>query len=148
MTIRTRFAPSPTGYLHVGGVRTALFKSGGYFLLALGFCAFLWTSYGPEEGRQTRALEFLTGYLIEWSLSLDNIFVFVLIFAKFGVPPQHQHRVLFWGVIGALAMRAAMILLGTALLHAAPSAPVAAALAAATATCCAWTGLRRTRSVW
>lgn len=98
-------------------VRTALLKSGGYVLLALGFCAFLWTSYGPEEGRQTRALEFLTGYLIEWSLSLDNIFVFVLIFAKFGVPPQHQHRVLFWGILGALAMRAAMILLGTALLR-------------------------------
>jgi tellurite resistance protein TerC len=67
--------------------------------------------------RQTRALEFLTGYLIEWSLSVDNIFVFVLLFAKFGVPPQYQHRVLFWGILGALVMRAAMILLGTALLR-------------------------------
>ena len=98
-------------------VRTALLKSATYFGLAMAFCAFLWTSYGPVEGRQARALEFLTGYLIEWSLSVDNIFVFVLIFARFGVPPQYQHRVLFWGILGALAMRAAMILLGTALLR-------------------------------
>jgi tellurite resistance protein TerC len=98
-------------------VRVALLKSGAYFLLAMAFCAFLWTSYGPAEMRQTRALEFLTGYLIEWSLSVDNIFVFVLIFAKFGVPPQYQHRVLFWGILGALVMRAAMILLGTTLLR-------------------------------
>ena len=98
-------------------VRTALLKSGAYALLAFGFCAFLWLGYGPAEGRQARALEFLTGYLIEWSLSVDNIFVFVLIFARFGVPPQLQHRVLFWGILGALAMRAAMILAGTALLQ-------------------------------
>ena len=98
-------------------VRTALFKSGAYVALALGFCAFLWTGYGPEEGRQARALEFLTGYLIEWSLSVDNIFVFVLLFARFGVPPALQHRVRFWGILGALAMRAAMILLGTALMR-------------------------------
>jgi len=98
-------------------VKTALLKSGAYFLLALGFCGFLWLGYGPEAERSTRALEFLTGYLIEWSLSVDNIFVFVLIFAKFGVPPQYQHRVLFWGILGALVMRAAMILLGTTLLR-------------------------------
>jgi tellurite resistance protein TerC len=99
-------------------VRTALIKSGAYFALALGFCAWLWSSYGatPEE-RQTRALEFLTGYLIEWSLSVDNIFVFVLIFARFRVPAAYQHRVLFWGILGALTMRALMILLGTALLR-------------------------------
>ncbi|WP_431271471.1 TerC family protein [Dankookia sp. P2] len=98
-------------------VRTALLKSAGYALLALGFFAFLWTSYGPEAGRQARALEFLTGYVIEWSLSVDNIFVFVLIFARFGVPPGYQHRVLLWGILGALAMRAAMILLGTSLMR-------------------------------
>lgn len=98
-------------------VRTALLKSAAYALLALGFFAFLWTSYGPEEGRQARALEFLTGYVIEWSLSVDNIFVFVLIFARFGVPPAYQHRVLLWGILGALTMRAAMILLGTALMR-------------------------------
>ena len=98
-------------------VRTALLKSAAYVLLALGFFGFLWTSYGPEAGRQARALEFLTGYVIEWSLSVDNIFVFVLIFARFGVPPAYQHRVLLWGILGALAMRAAMILLGTSLMR-------------------------------
>jgi tellurite resistance protein TerC len=98
-------------------VPTALLKSGAYVLLALGFFAFLWTSYGPEARRQARALEFLTGYVIEWSLSVDNIFVFVLIFARFGVPPAYQHRVLLWGILGALAMRAAMILLGTSLMR-------------------------------
>jgi tellurite resistance protein TerC len=99
-------------------VKTALLKSGAYFLLAMLFCGYIWMTYGatPEE-RQTRALEFLTGYIIEWSLSVDNIFVFVLIFAKFAVPPAYQHRVLFWGILGALVMRAAMILLGTALLR-------------------------------
>src|SRR6478609_7445611 len=56
-------------------VRTALLKSAAYVLLALGFFGFLWTSYGPEAGRQARALEFLTGYVIEWSLSVDNIFI-------------------------------------------------------------------------
>lgn len=98
-------------------VRTALLKSGAYVLLALGFCAFLWTSYGPAETRQARALEFLTGYVIEWSLSVDNIFVFVLIFTKFAVPAPYQHRVLFWGILGALTMRGVMILAGTELLQ-------------------------------
>ncbi len=63
-----------------------------------------------------KALEFLTGYVIEQSLSLDNIFVFVLIFSYFRVPPRYQHRVLFWGILGAVVMRGAMILLGAALL--------------------------------
>jgi tellurite resistance protein TerC len=98
-------------------VRTALLKSGAYALLAFGFCAFIWTAYGPPEQRQAKALEFLTGYLIEWSLSVDNIFVFALIFAKFGVPAAYQHRVLFWGIIGALVMRGVMILVGAALLQ-------------------------------
>jgi tellurite resistance protein TerC len=99
-------------------VSTALLKSGAYFLLAMAFCAWIWLGYGASpEVRQTKALEFLTGYLIEWSLSVDNIFVFVLIFARFGVPAAYQHRVLFWGILGALAMRGTMILLGTALLR-------------------------------
>jgi tellurite resistance protein TerC len=67
---------------------------------------------GPQAG-----LEFLTGYLIEKALSVDNIFVFVLIFSYFAVPPQYQHRVLFWGVLGALVMRAAMILAGAYLIE-------------------------------
>jgi tellurite resistance protein TerC len=99
-------------------VATALWKSFAYVLLALGFCGFIWFAYGgTPELRQAKALEFLTGYVIEWSLSVDNIFVFVLIFSKFGVPAAYQHRVLFWGILGALAMRAMMILLGTALIR-------------------------------
>jgi tellurite resistance protein TerC len=64
----------------------------------------------------TPALEFFTGYLIERALSMDNIFVFVIIFSYFGVPPQYQHRVLFWGVVGALIMRSLFIWAGTALI--------------------------------
>src|SRR3954453_22804087 len=62
------------------------------------------------------ALAFFTGYLIEKSLSVDNIFVFVLIFSYFSVPDKYQHRVLFWGILGALVMRAALILVGAALI--------------------------------
>src|SRR4051812_46986436 len=60
------------------------------------------------------ALEFFTGWLIEYSLSHDNIFIIAVIFAHFRVPLQHQHRVLFWGILGALVLRASMILLGAA----------------------------------
>jgi tellurite resistance protein TerC len=67
------------------------------------------------EGRQ-KGLEFLTGYLIELSLSVDNIFVFVLIFAYFAVPPAYQHRVLFWGIVGAVILRGAFIFGGIVLL--------------------------------
>jgi tellurite resistance protein TerC len=66
---------------------------------------------------QESALNFLTGYLIEYSLSVDNIFVFVLLFSFFRVPSAYQHRVLFWGILGALIMRGTMILLGAALLE-------------------------------
>ena len=64
-----------------------------------------------------KALEFLTGYLIELSLSVDNLFVFLLIFSYFKVPPKYQHRVLYWGVLGALVMRVAMIWSGTELIN-------------------------------
>jgi tellurite resistance protein TerC len=64
----------------------------------------------------TPALEFFTGYLIERALSMDNIFVFIIIFSYFGVPPQFQHRALFWGVLGALVMRSIFIAAGTALI--------------------------------
>src|SRR5688572_33290127 len=60
-------------------------------------------------------LEFLTGYLIEYALAVDNIFVFVLIFSYFDVPEEYQHRVLFWGIIGALVLRGVMIVLGSVL---------------------------------
>ena len=66
------------------------------------------------EGTQ-KALEFLTAYLIEKSLSVDNIFIFLMVFSYFGIPPKYQHRVLFFGILGALIMRAAFILVGVAL---------------------------------
>ena len=73
--------------------------------------------YAGAEMRHEAALEFLTGYLIEVSLSVDNVFVFALLFNYFGVPPSYRHRVLFWGILGALVMRAAMIFAGVALLR-------------------------------
>jgi tellurite resistance protein TerC len=79
--------------------------------LALVFNAGLWHYAGSQK-----ALEFFTGYLIEKSLSVDNVFVFALLFAYFAVPAQYQHKVLFWGILGALLMRAVMIVLGAALL--------------------------------
>src|SRR4051812_42508098 len=66
---------------------------------------------GPQKG-----LEFLTCYVIEKSLSVDNVFVFALLFSYFSVPAVYQHKVLFWGILGALLMRAAMIFLGAALI--------------------------------
>src|SRR5690606_38270435 len=63
------------------------------------------------------AIDFLTGYLVEYSLSVDNIFIFVLLFTYFRVPAAYQHRVLFWGILGALVMRGTMILLGAALIE-------------------------------
>lgn len=75
-------------------------------------------AYGIYHFRGTQAgLEFLTGYLIEKALSVDNIFVFVLIFSYFQVPPRYQHRVLFWGILGALVMRGAMIAAGAVLIQ-------------------------------
>src|SRR5690606_38235802 len=80
--------------------------------LALLFNAGIYWQMGRDAG-----IEWTTGYLIEKSLSVDNVFVFLIIFAAFGVPPEYQHRVLFWGVLGALVMRGAMIAIGAALLH-------------------------------
>jgi tellurite resistance protein TerC len=79
--------------------------------LALAFNYGVYHFMGPQAG-----LEFLTGYLIEKALSVDNIFVFVLIFSYFSVPPRYQHRVLFWGILGALLMRGAMIAAGAVLI--------------------------------
>jgi tellurite resistance protein TerC len=80
--------------------------------LALAFNAGVYAVFGRERG-----LEFTAGYLIEKALAVDNIFVFVIIFSAFAVPLVYQHRVLFWGVLGALAMRAAFILAGGAFLQ-------------------------------
>ena len=80
--------------------------------LALAFNVLLYFQFGSQ-----RALEFLTGYIIEYSLSMDNIFVFILVFRYFAVPSGAHHRVLFWGILGALVMRAIFILVGTVLLQ-------------------------------
>src|SRR5947209_1433701 len=91
-----------------------------WIALALIFAALLfhplgWELFGPERHR--KGLEFLTGYLIELALSIDNLFVFLLIFSYFKVPAKYQHRVLYWGVLGALVMRITMIFLGTELIQ-------------------------------
>lgn len=103
---------------HVVRVREAGMFAGLTVALASIFAGAIWLGYLPVEGigGQKDALEFLTGYLIELALSVDNIFVFVLIFAYFKVPPQYQHRVLFWGVLGALVMRGVMIAAGALLI--------------------------------
>ena len=93
-------------------IRAALRRTVIWVLVSLAFNALVWRIKGPHH-----ALDFLTGYLIEYSLSMDNIFVFVLIFAHFRVPPIAQRRVLVWGIIGALVMRGTMILCGIALVH-------------------------------
>ncbi|MCK6600844.1 MAG: TerC family protein [Bacteroidetes bacterium] len=93
-------------------VKSALYWSGFWVLLAILFNLFIWKWLGAETG-----LQFLTGYLIEKSLSVDNIFVFIMVFSYFAVPPAYQHKVLFWGILGALVMRFILILAGAALIQ-------------------------------
>lgn len=97
---------------HTVAIREALLWSAFWVTLALAFNAGVYFYLGSE-----RALEFLTGYLIEKALSVDNVFVFLMIFAYFRVPAEYQHRVLFWGVFGALIMRAVFIAAGIALIE-------------------------------
>jgi len=104
---------------HEISYRNAAIWSGVWVTLALIFAGLLlgplgWQLFGAA--RHQKALEFVTGYLIELSLSVDNLFVFLLIFSYFKVPPKYQHRVLYWGVLGALVMRVTMILIGTELI--------------------------------
>lgn len=96
---------------HALTMREASLWSGGIVAMALGFGVFLWWLEGPQN-----ALEYFTGYLIELSLSVDNLFVFLLIFQYFAVPAALQARVLKWGIMGALVMRAVMIAVGALLL--------------------------------
>jgi tellurite resistance protein TerC len=97
---------------HAIGTREALVLSLVWIALALVFNVGVYFWFGSE-----RALEFLTGYLIEKALSVDNLFVFLVVFSYFAVPVALQHRVLFWGILGALLMRAAFILAGAALIQ-------------------------------
>lgn len=97
---------------HVVQLKEALIWSAVWIALALIFNYVIYYYAGKEK-----ALEFLAGYLIEKSLSVDNLFVFIMLFSYFNVDPKYQHRVLFWGIIGALIMRAIFIFAGVALLE-------------------------------
>lgn len=92
------------------GVRESLLLSAGYISAALLFGGWVWWQMGPASG-----MAYYTGFLIEKSLSLDNVFVIALIFSFFAIPRQFQHRVLFWGILGVIVLRAIMIGLGAAL---------------------------------
>jgi tellurite resistance protein TerC len=97
---------------HVTSVKEAATWSAVWISLSLGFAGLIWYLMGRQP-----ALEFITGYVIEYSLSVDNIFVIVLIFSYFRIPDKYQHRVLFWGIIGALVMRGGMIAAGAFLIE-------------------------------
>lgn len=97
---------------HEVGVREALTWTGVWITLAMAFNIFLYYYFDKET-----AIEFFTGYLIEKSLSIDNIFVMIMIFSYFQVPSAYQHKVLFWGILGALVMRVIFILTGIELIH-------------------------------
>jgi tellurite resistance protein TerC len=97
---------------HKVPVKEALKWSATWIMLALLFSVFVFYEFG-----KTRALEFITGYVIEYSLSVDNIFVFILIFSYFAVKDEYQHRILFWGILGALVLRGIFIFAGVALIH-------------------------------
>jgi tellurite resistance protein TerC len=117
---------------HVIGVKEALGWSALWIALGLLFSIFIYFAYenhwmgiglqaddvdGVALDGRTAAIRYLTGYVVEKSLSIDNIFVIAMIFRYFAVPAMHQHRVLFWGIVGALLMRGGMIAAGAALIH-------------------------------
>lgn len=95
---------------HEIGVRESLLLSAGYIGVALVFGAWVWWYLGAQSG-----MDYYTGFMIEKSLSMDNVFVIALIFTYFAIPRQYQHRVLFWGILGVIVLRAIMIALGATL---------------------------------
>jgi tellurite resistance protein TerC len=95
---------------HEIGVRESLLLSAGYIGVALAFGAWVWWYMGAQSG-----MDYYTGFMIEKSLSMDNVFVIALIFTFFAIPRQYQHRVLFWGILGVIVLRAIMIGLGATL---------------------------------
>jgi tellurite resistance protein TerC len=119
------------GVFHRGArvvtLRGALVRSGVWIGVALAFNGLVYVAYerhwfgldlpDTEPDGRAAAVMFLTGYLVEKSLGVDNLFVIAMIFGRFGIPPAYQHRALFWGIVGALIMRAVMILAGAALLE-------------------------------
>ena len=118
-------------HAHVVRIREAIVWSCVWVTLALSFTVLVYFGYenhwfelghavDPVDGAvntgRTAAEKYLTGYVVEWSLSVDNIFVIAMLFGFFAVPPMYQHRVLFWGILGALAMRGVMIAIGAKLI--------------------------------
>jgi len=97
---------------HVIGVRESLKMSAFYVFISLAFGGWVWWQMGS-----TAAIEYTTGYLIEKSLSMDNVFVIAMLFGYFAIPREYQHRVLFWGVLGAIVLRGVMIGAGAALIE-------------------------------
>ena len=95
---------------HEIGIRESLWLSGGYISVATLFGGWLWWQLGAQSG-----IDYFTGFIVEKSLSMDNVFVIALNFSVFAIPRQYQHRVLFWGILGAIVLRAVMIGLGAAL---------------------------------
>ncbi|OYU70821.1 MAG: hypothetical protein CFE28_12945 [Alphaproteobacteria bacterium PA2] len=92
------------------GVRESLLMSLGYLTLGLGFGGWVWFTLGAQSG-----IEYLTGFVVEKSLAMDNVFVIAMIFGYFAIPQIYQHRVLFWGILGVIILRAIMIAGGAAL---------------------------------
>ena len=92
------------------GVRESLLLSAGYMTLGVSFAGLVWWQLGAEA-----SVEYLTGFVVEKSLALDNVFVIALIFSFFAIPRQYQHRVLFWGILGVIVLRAIMIGVGATL---------------------------------
>ena len=102
------------GVLHKGnkeiGVRESLLLSGFYIAIGLAFAGFVWLQLGDQA-----AMEYVTGFIVEKSLAMDNVFVIAMIFGALAIPRQYQHRVLFWGILGVIVLRALMIGVGAAL---------------------------------
>jgi tellurite resistance protein TerC len=96
---------------HAIKVRESLLQSGAYIGMGLLFGGWVWWYLGPTSGMQ-----YLTGFLVEKTLAMDNVFVIAMIFSFFAIPPQYQYRVLFWGILGVIVLRAIMIGLGAALI--------------------------------
>lgn len=92
------------------GIRESVALSAGYILVALAFGAWVWHGLGSDAG-----MDYLTGFFVEKSLAMDNVFVIAMILGYFAIPRQHHHTVLFWGILGVIVLRAIMIGLGTAL---------------------------------
>ena len=95
---------------HVIGMRESLLLSGGYIFIGLSFGAWVWSELGAQSG-----MAYMTSFAVEKTLAMDNVFVIAMIFSYFAVPQQYQHRVLFWGILGVILLRAIMIAAGTTL---------------------------------